>query len=382
MKRTLYLSIIREITTLFLLGLAIFTLVLLMGRMIKLTEMVISRGVALADMGRMIICLMPSFLVYTIPMAFLLAVLLTFGRLSSDSEITVMKACGISLTQILPPVLLCATVAATLGLYAGVVGVPWGNRAFAAMSFDMLKQNVSSTIREKVFWDDIPGIVLYTEQYDDVRHTLAGVVIHDARNGSQPLTIFASRGIVGGGASPRDIRLELKNGSIHTRGKGGEYRLIHFGEYLMNIAAPDSTASTARAPREMTVSELRRMIDTPSTPSKVRKKMATEMHSRFALPFASLVFAVLAVPLGLQNRRSARSFGFAISIGVLLVYYILLSLLGTLAEKGSFPPLLALWIPNAVFLFLGWILLRLTSQERRIPLPSLRVLARLLPRRS
>lgn len=94
MKRTLYLSIIREITSLFLLGLGIFTLVLLMGRMIKLTEMVISRGVALADMGRMIICLMPSFLVYTIPMAFLLAVLLTFGRLSADSEITVMKACG------------------------------------------------------------------------------------------------------------------------------------------------------------------------------------------------------------------------------------------------------------------------------------------------
>jgi lipopolysaccharide export system permease protein len=382
MRRTIYLSIIREITSLFLLGLGIFTLVLLMGRMIKLTEMVISRGVALADVGRMIMYLMPSFLVYTIPMAFLLAVLLTFGRLSSDSEITVMKACGISLTQILPPVLLCAVIAAILGLYAGVVGVPWGNRAFAAMSFDMLKQNVTSTIREKVFWDDIPGVVLYTEHYDEARHTLAGVVIYDGRDASRPLTIFASSGVVGGGANPRDILLGLKNGSIHSRGKNEDYRMIHFGEYTMNIAAPGGEENATRAPREMTVSELRRMIAAPSTKPKLRKKMATEMHSRFALPFASLVFAVLAVPLGLQNRRSARSFGFAISIGVLLVYYLLLSLLSTMAEKGSFPPLLALWIPNVVFLILGWSLLRLTSQERRVPLPSLDFLVRLLPRRS
>ncbi len=380
MKRTLYLSIIREITSLFLLGLGIFTLVLLMGRMIKLTEMVISRGVALADMGRMIICLMPSFLVYTIPMAFLLAVLLTFGRLSADSEITVMKACGVSLVQIMPPVLLCAVVAATLGLYAGVVGVPWGNRAFAAMSFDMLSQNVSSTIREKVFWDDIPGIVLYTDHYDEERHTLSGVVINDERNGSRPLTIFASSGLVEGGANPRDVRLILNRGSIHAQGRGGEYRLIHFAEYVMNIAAPGGTDTAIRAPREMTVAELQRAIATPSTQPKLRKKMATEMHSRFALPFASLVFAVLAVPLGLQNRRSARSFGFAISIGVLLAYYILLSLLGTMAEKGSFSAPLALWIPNMVFLVLGWVLLRLASQERSIPLPSVEKLRGLLRR--
>jgi len=120
MKRILSLYIIREITSLFLLGIAIFTLILLMGRLIKLTDMVISRGVPLGDVSRMIIYLMPSFLVFTIPMAFLLAVLLAFGRLSADNEITVLKAGGISLAQLMPPVLVCAVAASLLALAAGM----------------------------------------------------------------------------------------------------------------------------------------------------------------------------------------------------------------------------------------------------------------------
>src|ERR1035437_7105657 len=172
MKRILSLYIIREIASLFLLGIMVFTLILLMGRLIKLTDLVISRGVPMADISRMILYLMPSFLVFTIPMAFLLAVLLAFGRLSADNEITVMKSGGLSLVQIMPPVLLCAMVAVLLTLAASIIGVPWGNTAFKRISFEMLKQNVAATIREKVFWDEIPGIILYTDHYDEQNRTL------------------------------------------------------------------------------------------------------------------------------------------------------------------------------------------------------------------
>lgn len=370
MKRILSFYLIREIAELFLLGIAIFTLVLLMGRLIKLTEMVISHGVPLVDVGLMIFCLLPSFLVYTIPMAFLLAVLLSFGRLSSDNEFTVMKACGVSLLQIMPPVLLCGLVASAFGLYAGVVGVPWGNRAFANLSYSVLQQNVASTIREKVFWDDIPGIVIYTEHYDEDRHTLSDVLIYDGRDTSRPLTIFADSGVMGGTSNPHDMRLTLRNGSIHVKGKEHEYRLIDFGEYVMTLSAPGATNNINRNPREMENSELRNLIDSPTTPSRLRLKMSSELHSRYALPFASLVFAVVAVPLGLQNRRSARSFGFSISIGVLLLYYVLLSLMSTLAERGTLPAALALWLPNIIFFTMGCSLLRMVSLERRIPFPT------------
>ncbi len=376
MKRLLSLYIIREIASLFTLGIIVFTLILLMGRLIKLTDLVISRGVPLSQVSRMIAYLMPSFLVFTIPMAFLLAVLLAFGRLSADNEITVMKACGISLVQLMPPVLFCGLVAALLTLTAGVLGVPWGNSAFKQLSFEVLRQNVAVTIREKVFWDDIPGIVLYAEHYDDERHILKGVIIHDGRDRLRPLTIFAADGVLGGGSGQRDLRLTLSNGSIHSAGKGNDYRLVSFGEYIMTIAAPGSTG-VGRSEQDMAIAELWQQVGNGAVPSQARLKSAAELHSRFALPFASLVFAVLAVPLGMQNRRSGKSSGFSISIAILLAYYILLSLLRTLAERGAIPPGLALWLPNLIFLALGWSLLRMASLERSFPFPSVDMFQRL-----
>lgn len=374
MKRIINYYIIREIVSLFLLGIVVFTLILLMGRLIKLTDMVISRGVPLEDVARMIACLMPSFLVFTLPMAFLLAVLMAFGRLSADNEITVMKAGGISLVQLLPPVLICGTVAALLGLTISIYGVPWGNSAFKQLSFQVLKQNVTATVREKIFWDDMPGIVMYTDHYDEERHTLKGVIIYDGRDKDKPLTIFASDGVLGGVAGKDDIRIVLKHGSIHKTGRNDEYQLVNFSEYIMTIAGPDSKGGIGSSELDMGIGDLRRQISDPATPAPDRRKMAAELHSRFALPFASLVFAVLAIPLGIQNRRSGKSAGFSTSIAILLAYYILLSLLRTLVEKGDLPALVGLWLPNILFLALGWWLLRMASLERNFQLPTMTAL--------
>ncbi len=371
MKRILSYYIIREIASLFLLGITVFTLILLMGRLIKLTEMVVSRGVPFTDVARMIMYLMPSFLVFTIPMAFLLAVLLAFGRLSADNEITIIKASGVSLIQIMPPVLFCALVAAVMALSASMVGVPWGNSAFKELSFKVLKQNASATIREKVFWDEIPGVILYTDQYDDQMQVLKGVVIHDGRNPGRPMTIFARQGTVTGGTGRQALRLSLADGSIHAAGKGDEYRLIHFGEYIMSVGGEGGGAGVARNELDMDISELQRQIGNPATAPRTRLKMLSELHSRFAFPFASLVFAFIAVPLGIQNRRSGKSAGFSVSIGILLAYYLMLSMVRTLAERGGIPPAVALWLPNMVFLGIGWYLLRLASLERNFPIPSL-----------
>jgi lipopolysaccharide export system permease protein len=364
MKRILSLYIIREISTLFLLGIMVFTLILLMGRLIRLTDLVITRGVPLADVSLMILYLMPSFLVFTVPMAFLLAVLLAFGRLSADNEITVMKAGGISLMQLMPPVLLCGLCASMLTLAASTLGVPWGNSAFKELSMSVLKQNVTATIREKIFWDDVPGIVLYTEHYDEEHRSLKGVMIHDGRDLARPLTIFAADGHVGSGPNRDDIRLALSNGSIHAAGSTGEYRLVNFGEYVMTIAGSGPGTYHGRNEQDMTVTDLRQILSSPAVTLPVRLKMQSELHSRFAFPCAALVFAVVAVPLGMQNHRSGKSAGFSTSIAILLAYYVLQSLLRTLAEKGSLPPGLALWLPNLIFLGLGWYLLRMASQER------------------
>lgn len=372
MKRILSLYIIREISSLFLLGIVIFTLVLLMGRLITLTDLVVSRGVPLADVSRMILYLVPSFLVFTIPMAFLLAVLLAFGRLSADNEIIVLKAGGISLFQMLPPVILCAIFAVLLGLGTSTIGVPWGNSAFKDLSFQVLKSNITATIREKTFWDDIPGVVMYTDQYDEQSRTLKGVIIHDGRNSDHPMTIFARDGVVMSADGSQSLLLSLHEGSIHVAGDGGLYRLVHFGEYSMTVGEKAGSNGISRNASDLRLSELQRQIKDPGTPAKDRLKMLSELQSRFTFPVASLVFAILAVPLGIQNRRSGKSGGFTISIAIILSYYVLMSVVRTFAERGVVPPVVALWIPNLVFLAVGLYFLRMASLERRIPLFPLR----------
>lgn len=356
--------LMREIVGIFVLALSIFTVVLLMGRMVKLMEMVVANGVPLAEVIRLIILLLPSFLVLTIPMAFLLAVLLAFGRLSSDNEITVLKASGISLASLLPPVLLTAAGAALLTLCISVFAVPWGNTGFKQMTLEVARKYAASAIRERIFRDDLPGIVLYVDQYDEAKHTMQRVMIQDSRNPERPLTIFAKSGLISSDDTQGVLRILLKNGSIHTMQKS-DYRLVSFGEYLLTTELGHNTP-LVRTEIDMGIAELQRSIASPNLPSQTRLKMATELQSRFAFPAATFVFAILALPLGLSNRRSGKGSGFTLSIFILMLYYVLQSFLRTLAEKGGIQPSLAVWLPNMLFLAVGLLLLRLASQELTI----------------
>lgn len=367
MKRILSLYIIREISSLFLLGIVLFTLVLLMARLINLTELVVSHGVPIADVWRMILYLVPSFLVYTIPMAFLLSVLLAFGRLSADNEIVVIKASGISLIQMMPPVMCCAFIAVLLAFGVSTIGIPWGNSAFKELSQQVLTKNIAATIREKTFWDDIPGVVMYTDHYEEKSKQLQGVVIHDGRNQSRPMTVFARNGVISGAAGNNALLLSLQNGSIHMAGESGNYRLVYFGEYSMTVGDKENRTPQSRDESDMWLSDLQSKLDDPATPARTRLNYLIEFHGRFTFPCASLVFAILAVPLGIQNRRAGKSGGFAISILIILSYYVMMSAGKTLPERGLLPASVALWFPNLIFLGAGLYFLRMASLEKSLP---------------
>jgi lipopolysaccharide export system permease protein len=369
--------LMREIIGIFALGLTIFTLVLLMGRMVKLMELVVANGVPLSEVTRLVILLLPSFLVLTIPMAFLLAVLLAFGRLSSDNEITVLKSCGLSLSALVPPVLITASGAALLTLFISVVAVPWGNTGFKQMTMEVARKYAASAIRERIFRDDLPGIVLYVEQYDESTRLMQRVMIQDSRDPARPLTIFAKSGLVSSDDGQGVLRMTLKNGTIHTQQKN-DYRLISFQEYLLT-AESGRSKPIVRTEIDMGIAELMQGMTSVKLPPLTRVKMATELQSRFAFPFAVFVFALLAMPLGLSNHRTGKTAGFTISIAILLVYYVLLSFLRTLAEKGGISPLLAVWLPNILFFLLGLVLFWLASKEMTIMAGLRRLLSKRRP---
>ena len=368
MKKTLNYYLFREITVPFLLGMAAFTSVLLMGRLVKLADLVVAKGVPLTDILRMILYLIPSFCLFTIPMAFLLALLLAFGRLSSDSEITAMKACGVSLYGLLPPVMLFALLAYLATTFITIYALPWGNISFKKLLFDIVESRVTLSIREKVFNDDFPGLVIYADLYDNQKHTMTGILIHDERDPAEPSTIFAGSGIIVADPVAKILRVDLKNGGIHRlSGKTG-YRLIEFQDYILSIDLSQAPREMVKNEMDLTFAELREGIRSARTAPKMLWDMRLEFHRRFALPFACFVFALVGVPLGIQNQRSGKATGFSLSIGVILIYYIILSAGKTLGERGLAHPAVAVWAPNLILLALGAYLFRKTAVEKRIPL--------------
>ncbi|HEY6837936.1 MAG TPA: LptF/LptG family permease, partial [Geobacteraceae bacterium] len=235
MKKTLYFYLCREITVPFLLGMATFTSVLLMGRLLKLADLVVAKGVPFGDILRLVVYLLPYFCLVTIPMAFLLALLLAFGRLSADSEVTAMKACGIGLYGMLPPVVGTAFVVYLVTAAIAVYAVPWGNSSFKKLVYQALESRANITIKERVFNDDFPGMVIYVDRFRKDEGIMEGILIQDERTPEKPTTIFAERGILATNPAKKEISLQLTNGSIHSSIHKTDYRLIAFREYDLTV---------------------------------------------------------------------------------------------------------------------------------------------------
>jgi lipopolysaccharide export system permease protein len=367
MKKIIHFYIFREITAPFLLGFAVFTFVLLMGKLLNLADMVISKGLPFSDIMRLISYMLPSFCIVTIPMSFLLAVLMAFGRLSADSELTAMKASRISLYGLLPPVMTFATILFVVSMFMTIYALPWGNRAFKLFLYDVIKSRITLNLKEKVFNDSMPGVVLYMDDYDRKRHLISDVLIYDDRNADDPVTIFAKTGAIATDPEKREIRLSLRDGSIHRSMDNSNYNLVKFASYDLGININQSSPGVNTDEQDMSFSELRQHIRDKDGTVMIRRNYLIEFYKRLSLPFACFIFVLIGIPLGMQNQRTGKAAGFSMSIGVIVFNYILFSIGKTLGQKGLINPGVAMWIPNIILLVIGLYLFRKTADEKRIP---------------
>ncbi len=364
-----YRYIAREVTVPAILGLLIFTFVLLMGRILKLVEMVINKGVPFADIALLFACLLPAFLVITIPLAFLLGVLLGFGRLSGDSEIIAMKSSGISLYQMIRPVLGIALVAS---LATGVLTLfvePIGNAAFRNQVFQIASSRASVGLLPRVFNDEFDGLVIYGQEIDDRSGTMSGVFISDERVGSSPSVILARQGRIISDSQALTLTMRLEDGAVHRQPKGATqdaYQVIEFSTYDINLNMGQEldAAERPKKPKELPLADL--LGEIAKTDDAVQQRiLSVELQQRLVLPFAPIIFALVGVPLGIQSQRSGRGGGFAMGLLVFLGYYVMSSFAETLADAGGLPPVATMWLPNLMFLAGGLYLLRQTALERR-----------------
>jgi lipopolysaccharide export system permease protein len=160
MPKTLFRYLVTEILAPFLFGLAAFTFILLIARLLKLIELVIARGVPLLQIGKLFSLLLPTFLEMTVPMAFLLAILLGLGRLSNDQELLAMKASGVGPHQILWPIAMVGALVAVITLALTMFARPAANFALKKELYHIAKSRIGTALREKVFNDDFPKILI------------------------------------------------------------------------------------------------------------------------------------------------------------------------------------------------------------------------------
>lgn len=366
MPLTLYRYLAKELLVPFLLGTVIFTGVLLMGRMLKIADMVVSKGISLSEVCLLILYLLPNFAILTLPMALLMAVLVAFSRLSADSEIIAVKASGISLYRLLPPVVAVAFAAYLLTLVNAAWLLPKGNVAFKSLLYQAIQQRLSLNLKGQVFNSSIPGLLIYIDRNDEQSGQLSGVLIQDERKPDAIATIFARQGSLEIEREQKKLHLHLIDGSIHQSRPQNSYRKLEFKDYELSIDLGNSGSRFEKNEQDMSLAEIRTKLRAGGLSTKAATEMQLEIHRRFALPFACFIFAIFAVPLGIHNRRSGKAAGFTLSILTLLFYYILQSFSKTLAEKALLAPAIAAWLPNGVFLCLGIYLFIKAAREEQI----------------
>lgn len=370
MGKILHRYIFREILTPFLLGLAIFTFVLLIARLLKLIELVVSRGLPPLEILQLLAYLLPAFLEVTVPMAMLLAILVAFGRLSADAEIVALRSSGLSLYQLIPPVATFVVLITVVTAFLSMDARPWGNRNLRFALFDMARSRASAGLKPQVFNDEFPGLVIYAEQIDSKQDRLLHVLISDERDPSQRSTIFAREGAMVSDDDTQSITLRLIDGAIHTADSDGraDYQ-TEFETYDVNLDLREALAGMRDEedrPREMSLGALTAAIEARRAEGRTYTAELVEWHRKFAIPFACIVFGLVGMPLGIEPSRAVKSRGFAVSLVVIFAYYVLLSAGQALAEQGTVPPVVGLWLPNLLLGALGLWLLRRAGREQSL----------------
>jgi LPS export ABC transporter permease LptG/LPS export ABC transporter permease LptF len=365
--------VIREVMPPTLLGLLLFTFILLLKDIPTLLGTLISRNADAQTILRVFVNLLPSIFAVTIPMAFLLGVLISFGRMASDSEIVAMRASGLGPGRLLRPVLALSVMTGLLSFYVNAVALPRSNQAFREIFYTLIVAGARTRVQPRVFNTDlVPGgrVVLYVSDISAETAEWHDVFIYDTQNPRQPRAILARRGHLLVNKALRRVEIHLEDGVLHSfdpvRPESYEEQRFRAGDFPLSFEDLFPKVNLSKGDREMTLGELKERADTlraagPKGVAEARR-YDVEWHKKFSLPAACLVFGILGVGLSLGSKKEARSGAFALSIAVIFVYYVFIRLGEQLGDAGRIHPLLAMWSAN---LALGSIAVALIVMNQR-----------------
>lgn len=357
--------IFREVFLTFIFGICAFSAVFLgSGTLFRIAKYITDYGASLSAVAKIFVFSMPAIIIWTFPMSMLLASLLTFGKMSGASEITAMKSGGISFFRIAMPALILGFVVSIGAIAFNEYVVPWANVSYRNVIYYEIEGNTSAKSQEHIILKDISKgkirRLVYARYYNADTQQLTGVTMQEFDEAAKLRHVENADYAEWNGRE-----WTMHNGIIYDivedGSKGGH--AVRFDKQVLPVSSsPRQIVREQKDLEEMTMRELRAQIDIMKSQFQNTSKLEAELYQRVSVPMASLIFALVGVPLGLQPNRNSSSAGFAMSVIIIFLYYAMMTMGNALARGDVMPAMLAVWIPNMVGLIAGFILMRRASR--------------------
>jgi LPS export ABC transporter permease LptG/LPS export ABC transporter permease LptF len=356
-------STFREISGSAMLGALLFIFVLFLQKAGQLFSILVSSATTPKTVGYLFLLLLPATMPLTLPLGVLVGTLIALSRMSSDGEVTALRAAGVPARRLTWPVAAFATLAMAITACCSLYITPWCNAEMVRVINEMGAAQLTAEIQPRVFEESFPNTVLYVG--DVIPGNPArwrGVFMADTtppaerkdggiEKGEGPRVTFAAEAIVVSDNARNHLQLSLLDGSTYeTAVNPEEYHKVSYPKGEQVLEAREREERRAKLYSATPTLEL-------IGEAKGSLEAQIELNQRFALPLACVLLALTGIPLGVSSRKGGKSAAFVITVIFAFFYYMTLVTLISLAREGKLSARLAVWAPNAFFAVVATVLL-------------------------
>jgi LPS export ABC transporter permease LptF/LPS export ABC transporter permease LptG len=353
--------ILKEVLWHGLIGASVFTFVIFMRGVTKILEMVVRNSAPVPSVAQLFFLTLPTAFKFTIPTGVLVGILIALSRMAADSEVTAMRAAGVSVRTFLKIIAIFGVTAWLVALVNTAVIEPRSAAALADLERNLASAQISFEVQPRVFYEDFPNRVLYVE---DVTTTPGAAIwrnvfLADISSDAPRITI-AKQAVVT--SDNNTARLHLIDGENHESNaqSPGQYNITTFQQTDMAISLPPPPKPQTVPLAQLSTPQLLRLANVSN--KELARAYRIELHRRLALPTACLVLVLIGIPLGLSAKKGGRGAGFVLTIVLVFIYYFL-SIIGVaMARNGRVAPWLGVWTANIIFALAGALLLWRTDK--------------------
>ena len=352
----------KELLVPFCISLGVLCFMIMTKEMLRLVELLVAKGVGFAAVLKIILHLMPSFLVLTLPIACLISSITAFNRFSFDKELTAMRAAGLSLLRITAPVFVfsCLIFLATLCLSQW--GQPWSSISLKKIAISLIQDQMTLALEHGVFNEPVDGMMIYVPEPRAGKKRAEGILISDRRDPTRPLIITAQSFQLLQDPGRKQFGIRLFEGTIHQIPENvPQHHQVEFSVYdiKMDLSA---TFNVSHKPERPDYRTIMAGLERSGWRDSGMLRRLMEYYKDLGFPVATLILGILGVPVGIVSKRTGRLGAFALGILIMVGYY-LLNVLGEFSVTALIlHPFAGAWLPNVLLLFITGILFYRTSR--------------------